>query len=114
MKLVANVPVFVQIKRYYQRLIDSGALNEGEYMPSVREVSLQNGVNPNTVQKAFSLLIDEGYITPIIGKGNVINKVKKEKNNNEHLLQMLNEIKEAGFKKKDILKALEKWEDNHD
>ncbi|HHT67409.1 MAG TPA: GntR family transcriptional regulator [Erysipelotrichaceae bacterium] len=112
MKFVANVPLFVQIKLYYQRLIDTGVLKAGEYMPSVREVSLLKGVNPNTVQKAFSLLTSEGYITPIMGKGNIINKIKKKKSREERLLQMLNEIKEAGFKKEDIIRVLEKTEDS--
>lgn len=111
MKLVANIPIFIQIKKYYLRLIKLGAIKPGEYLPSVREVSLQYRVNPNTVQKAFSLLIEEGYITPIVGKGNMVNEIQPSEEKEDKLTKMLHEIKEAGFNKKDILDALEEWED---
>ena len=111
MKLVANIPIFIQIKKYYLRLIKLGAIMPGEYLPSVREVSLQYRVNPNTVQKAFSLLIEEGYITPIVGKGNMVNEIQPSEEKEDKLTKMLHEIKEAGFNKKVILDALEEWED---
>lgn len=111
MKFLANIPIFIQIKEYYQRLIELAAIKPGEFLPSVREVSLLNSVNPNTVQKAFSILIDEGYLTPIIGKGNMVNEIAKEINKDDQLMIMLDAIKKAGYRKKEILKALEKWED---
>lgn len=111
MKFIANIPIFIQIKEYYQRLIELGVINSGEFLPSVRDVSLQNNVNPNTVQKAFSLLINEGYLTPIIGKGNVVNELNKKARQDDHLRSMLVAIKEAGYSKVEILKALEQWED---
>lgn len=111
MKLVANVPIFIQIKKYYQRLIKLGAIKPGEYLPSVREVSLQYGVNPNTVQKAFSLLIEEGFVTPIVGKGNKVNAQQQNNEKKSILNHMLSDIIKAGFDKEAILDALEKWED---
>ena len=92
MKLLPGIPAYLQIKDYYKNLIDTGALKEGEYLPSVRDTSLLIGVNPNTVQRAFSMLIDLGYLTPISGKGNRINKVDKKESNDE-LHQLIQDIK---------------------
>lgn len=107
MKLVSSIPAYIQIKEYYQHLIESGALKEGEYLPSVREVSLIIGVNPNTVQRAFSMLIDEGYLTPISGKGNRINKVPDGKENMA-LRTLIKEIQYQGYALKDIKEEVDK------
>lgn len=101
-----SVPAYIQIKDYYQHLIDCGALKEGEYLPSVREVSLVVGVNPNTVQRAFALLIDEGYVTPISGKGNRINALNKDIKDAE-LKSLIKDIEFKGYSLDDIKNQLE-------
>ena len=106
MKLLPNIPAYLQIRDYYKNLIDKGALKEGDYLPSVRDTSILIGVNPNTVQRAFSLLIEMGYLTPISGKGNRINKVDNTESNDE-LKQMINEIKFKGYGLKEIKKRIE-------
>lgn len=107
MKLVSTIPAYIQIKEYYQHLIESRALKEGEYLPSVREVSLVIGVNPNTVQRAFSMLIDEGFLTPISGKGNRINKMPNGKENTA-LRALIKEIQYQGYKLEDIKNEVDK------
>ena len=62
MEFNSNKPIFITIKEHYEHLIDQGALKEGIEMPSVREVALVNGVNPNTVQRAFSMMVEDGYL----------------------------------------------------
>ena len=105
MKLLPNVPAYLQIRDYYKNLIDSGTLKEGEYLPSVRDASLIIGVNPNTIQRAFSLLIEMGYLTPISGKGNRINKIDDTTNNELELL--INDIKFKGYSLKQIKDKLD-------
>ena len=72
----------------------------------MREVSLLIGVNPNTVQRAFSLLIDEGYLSPISGKGNRINKIPNGQENTA-LRNLIKEIQYQGYSLEDIKKQLE-------
>jgi GntR family transcriptional regulator len=55
-------PIYLQIIRYIKRGIVSGTVAEGDELPSRRVLSALLGVNPNTVQKAFRLLEDEGLI----------------------------------------------------
>ena len=52
-----------------RRLIVSGTLPLGEKLPSVRELSTQLTINPNTIQRAYRELESEGYIVSVPGKG---------------------------------------------
>ena len=45
-----------------------------EKLPSVRELSKQLRVNPNTIQKAYSILEDQGYIYTSKGLGSFVSK----------------------------------------
>ena len=65
-------PIYEQIKFSLRRLILSGAMQPGERLPSVRELSAQLAVNPNTVQRAYRELEAEGYIYSVAGKGSFV------------------------------------------
>ena len=55
-------PIYLQILRYVKQGIAAGTIANGEEPPSRRVVSALLGVNPNTVQKAYRLLEEEGLI----------------------------------------------------
>lgn len=97
-------PIFIKIKDEYERLIDIGAFKEGDSMPSVREIALNNNVNPNTVQRALTLMVEDGYLLSIPKKGFFVNKAKKGRG--EHLKDMVNEILNKGYSREEILKVL--------
>jgi len=48
-----EIPIYLQIMDIFRDRILSGQLSRGDQLPSVREVAMEYGVNPNTVQKAF-------------------------------------------------------------
>ena len=100
--LDSKEPIFIQIKNYYERLIDIGALKDGQEMPSVREVALLNNVNPNTVQRAFSLMVDDGYLISIPKKGFYV-KGKDINNKNLHLKETIDKLIEEGYTFEEIL-----------
>ncbi len=58
----SDIPIYVQIKNQVVEGIARGELEEGEELPSVRGLADDIGVNMHTVNKAYSLLKDEGYI----------------------------------------------------
>ena len=60
--LVEGVPIYQQILRHVKLGIAGGTIPHGETLPSRRVVSALLGVNPNTVQKAYRLLEEEGLI----------------------------------------------------
>ena len=57
-----GLPIYLQIIRYVKRGVAAGSIADGEELPSRRVLSARLGVNPNTVQKAYRLLEEEGLI----------------------------------------------------
>ena len=61
----------------FKELMVTGVLAPDEKLPSVRELSKMITVNPNTVQKAYTKLEEQGYIYVVKGKGSFVSNVKK-------------------------------------
>ena len=57
-----GVPIYQQIIRYVKQGIAAGTIRDGEELPSRRVLSALLAVNPNTVQKAYRTLEEEGVI----------------------------------------------------
>lgn len=62
-------PIYEQIKEQTMMLISSGVLKENDKMPSVRFLSVQLSVNPNTIQRAYTDLVNSGVLYSVGGKG---------------------------------------------
>ena len=62
-------PFYQQIKDHVRHLVVSGALKKDEQLPSVRELAASLAINPNTIQRAYRELENEGYIYTLPGKG---------------------------------------------
>lgn len=105
-------PLFIKIKEFYERLIDMEAYHEGDMMPSVREVGLSFNANPNTVQRAFTLMVEEGYLESLPKKGFFVKKVEADRF--KALRESLKEILKQGYSKEDIKKELEGLENDCD
>ena len=58
-----GIPIYFQIVRHIKRGIAGGAVVDGDEVPSRRVLSALLGVNPNTIQKAYSILEEEGLMT---------------------------------------------------
>ncbi|MBO7289749.1 MAG: GntR family transcriptional regulator [Clostridia bacterium] len=85
-----------QIEDGFKNLIINKILAENEQLPSVRELSLTLTVNPNTVQKAYKELENDGFIYSIKGRGNFVAPVsftKDSKKINELYDNLENSIK---------------------
>lgn len=61
-RMEEGVPIYLQIMRFVERSIAAGTARDQEELPSRRTLSAMLGVNPNTVQKAYRLLEEEGLI----------------------------------------------------
>ena len=57
-----NVPIYLQIVDFVKRGIAAGTIADGAEMPSRRMLSALLGVNPNTVQKSYAMLEEQGLI----------------------------------------------------
>ena len=65
-------PIYEQMVEKLERLIVSGGLEQGSKMPSVRSLAVDLAVNPNTVQRAYTLLEQEGYLYTVSGRGSFV------------------------------------------
>ena len=66
----SKLPFYEQIAERFRTLILRGILPADSQMPSVRSLAVDLSINPNTIQKAYSLLEQQGYIYSVKGRGN--------------------------------------------
>lgn len=69
LNLKSKANIYEQIVFEYEKLINIGALEIGERLPSCRALASEYGINPNTVEKAYHELIRLGYIKSLPKKG---------------------------------------------
>jgi GntR family transcriptional regulator len=62
-------PIYEQVKDGLRNLVMTGALQPGDKLPSVRSLASSLAINPNTIQRAYEALEQEGYVYTIAGKG---------------------------------------------
>ena len=58
----ADAPIYTQLCEQLTLAIVSGVFGPGERLPAVRELAVDAGVNPNTVQRALSELERDGLV----------------------------------------------------
>ena len=102
-----------QIEAEIKTLIVGGVLKADEQLPSVRELSISLTVNPNTVQRAYKQLEQDGFIYSIKGKGSFVASVSKDESARrrneimEELTKVARELAFLGAEKEDIVSAIE-------
>lgn len=67
-----GVPIYLQIIRHIERGAAAGTVRNGDELPSRRVLSALLGVNPNTIQKAYRQLEDEGLVESHSGAKSVM------------------------------------------
>lgn len=70
-------PIYEQIVEKFRTLILSHVLPPDSKMPSVRQLAIELAINPNTIQRAYMELEQEGLIYPIKGRGNFVADVSQ-------------------------------------
>ena len=107
-------PIYLQIIGYIKRGIVAGTIQDGDEMPSRRVLSALLGVNPNTVQKAYALLEEQGIIHSRSGAKScvVLEEGKTEAIRDELLEHTVREavgsLKQMGVSRADALALIDK------
>lgn len=70
----SSEPVYVQVINQYKKEIATGVLKPHNKLPSVRKLSYDIGINPNTLQKAFTNLESSGVCYSLPGKGRFVSE----------------------------------------
>ncbi|MCR4762779.1 MAG: GntR family transcriptional regulator [Lachnospiraceae bacterium] len=95
-------PIYEQIVENIKRLILMDVLRPGEQLPSVRSLAMENGTNPNTVQKAYAELERQGFSYTVRGRGVFVADAAACRDRRrtelvEHLTGILAEAAEVGL-----------------
>lgn len=75
--------VYLEVAERYEKYIMLGIIKPQEKLPSVREAAAELRVNPNTVQRAYSLLEEKGLIRSIPKKGAFVIFVAEDSDDRE-------------------------------
>ena len=112
-----GTPIYLQILLYIKRGIIAGTIQNNDELPSRRMLSALLSVNPNTVQKAYRMLEDEGLIESHSGaKSYMVLDEEKMKRIKEELLEndaqtIVRAMKQMGLSKTEAISLIEKfWE----
>lgn len=62
-------PIYEQVRDGLRQLMVTGAIQPGDKLPSVRSMASELAINPNTIQRAYEALEQEGYVYSVPGKG---------------------------------------------
>jgi GntR family transcriptional regulator len=85
-----NTPIYRQLRDRVVAMILDGVLNEGDALPSVRQVAADFQLNPITVSKAYQELVDEQLVEKRRGLGMYVNEGARDallKNERERFLR---------------------------
>lgn len=103
-----TTPIYEQIVQKFKNLIVRGALKPDEKMPSVRALAMELSINPNTIQKAYMQLEQQGFIYTVKGRGNFVAgdsglKEVKRREIEGKLSLLIEEVNDAGLKIEDMV-----------
>lgn len=108
----SGVPVYAQVLYAVKKAVVSGQLRPDDRFPSVRELSQELRINPNTAHKVVSHLVNAGLLNVVPGIGTVVAKAPPGSTKDrsdlleyevEHLIV---EAKNLMLEKKDVIKAV--------
>lgn len=107
-----RAPIYEQIVEKFQMLILKGILPPGSQMPSVRSLAIELSINPNTIQKAYAVLEQQGYIYPVKGRGNFVAESnilveQKKKAFKEELAEFVREGRELGVTRMECIDVID-------
>lgn len=116
-----GIPIYLQIIRHVKSEIIAGRIEDGDEMLSRRVLSSLLGVNPNTIQKAYRLLEEEGIITSHAGAKSyaVVNDSIKARVRLElvegEARNAVNGVKKMGLSKEEAMSIFSKlWDEGGD
>ena len=110
----SSIPIYEQIKNAVINQIMSGELNEGDFIPSIRNLAQDIKISVMTIKKAYDELESEGYINSVQGKGTFVapknTELAREQANKDiekYILKIIEVSNKFNITKKEILDTFE-------
>ena len=107
-----DTPIYLQIRNQIVLGIANGNLKPGEKLPPIRTLASETGINTMTVNKAYQLLKQEGYLITDRRSGAMINpnRAAQDKfrlSDHPQLNLLISELYTDGITKDELLQAVE-------
>ena len=115
-----HLPIYAQLMDTLKRRIVTGRYLPGEKLPSVRELAAEAGINPNTVQRAFSELEREGLIYTPRATGKYVTeneadiKSAREALARTQVADFLRAMQSLGFSVGDVIVLLQSFNESEE
>jgi len=108
-------PIYVQIMEQIRQMVANGELEQGDQLPTVRQLATELRVNFNTVARAYRMLDEAGLISTQQGRGTYIWETPSEETNAKLRRRRLAELTEKyfddvqrlGYSLEEVSKAIE-------
>lgn len=115
MEFNSSIPIYTQILEEFKRRIAAGILQPGDRISPVRELAVDWGVNPNTMQRALAALEAEGLLYTERTSGRFVTQdaskvaAMRARMLHQAVRQFADTVAAMGFTLKDILPI---WEEH--
>ena len=115
-----HLPIYAQLMDTLKRRIITGRYLPGEKLPSVRELAAEAGINPNTVQRAFSELEREGLIYTQRATGKYVTENADEIKSARQALaktqvaEFLSNMQSLGYSVGDVIVLLQSFKESEE
>ncbi|MDD4213019.1 MAG: GntR family transcriptional regulator [Bacilli bacterium] len=100
--------LYLEIYEHYKKYIEAGVIPCDERLPAVRTLAYELGINPNTVQRAYTELEKDGYIKTLPKKGVYVIYKSTPTPQRVRFIQELTTWKAQGLTKEEALDACSK------
>ena len=104
----SKAPIYEQLREQLRWQITMGYLAPDEPLPSVRSLGTELGINPNTIQKAYREMEQEGLIYSRPGRGSFVTPAIGEQRRRQREAQLnlleteIRKAKEMGIRREDL------------
>lgn len=115
MEFRSDIPIYLQLMKQVKLQIVSGKRKPGEKLLSVRDLAIEYGVNPNTMQKALSELESEQLLYTVRTTGRYVTEdvvrlqAIRGELAQERVRTLFAELKDLGYSKEEIGQLLERY-----
>jgi len=109
-----GIPIYQQIVRFLRVGIANGTYPPGSKLPAVRDLAMEAGVNPNTMQRALAEMERDGLMYSVRTSGRFITEDErvmselKDKLSSEYINEMIGRLKGLGLTDTEISEAVDR------
>lgn len=107
-----STPIYLQLGERIKNKIIRGEIDSGERLPSVRDLAIDSGVNPNTVQRTYRELEDLGIVEKRRGQGTFVTEDReilgrmRDELKDTHIRNFVREMDEMGYTMDEMMDGL--------